>query len=88
MTMAKPDMRKLETQNNGCAYELDRWLKVSGVITKGRLIAVNVFDTGLMPGTGLARDYITWQQTAWKFMVPLLRLVLSSMKSLNRHLML
>ena len=40
-----------------CAYELDRRLEAEGFSTPGDPIDLNVFDPGLMPGTGLARDW-------------------------------
>ncbi len=38
-------------------YELDRRLRAAGLSTAAAPITVNAFDPGLMPGTGLARDY-------------------------------
>ena len=38
-------------------YELDRRLRAEGLSTDTAPITVNAFDPGLMPGTGLARDY-------------------------------
>jgi light-dependent protochlorophyllide reductase len=52
------------------AYELDRRL---GKGHNG--ITVNVFDPGLMPGSGLARDYSGVQRFAWRFVLPLLRVM-------------
>jgi NAD(P)-dependent dehydrogenase (short-subunit alcohol dehydrogenase family) len=52
------------------AYELDRRLRSSGSD-----ITVNVFDPGLMPGSGLARDYTGPQRLAWRFVMPLLRVL-------------
>jgi light-dependent protochlorophyllide reductase len=52
------------------AYELDRRLRSSGAD-----ITVNVFDPGLMPGSGLARDYTGPQRLAWRFVMPLLRVL-------------
>ncbi|TMK97049.1 MAG: SDR family NAD(P)-dependent oxidoreductase [Actinobacteria bacterium] len=50
------------------AYELDRRLG------QGRSgITVNAFNPGLMPGSGLARDYPPLQRFAWRFVLPLLR---------------
>jgi hypothetical protein len=34
---------------------------------------VNAYDPGLMPGTGLARDYSGFQRFVWRFLFPLLR---------------
>jgi NAD(P)-dependent dehydrogenase (short-subunit alcohol dehydrogenase family) len=49
-------------------YELDRRLDHG---TRG--ITVNVFDPGLMPGSGLARDYPPVQRLAWRYALPLFR---------------
>ena len=48
------------------AFELDRRLD-HGVTT------VNAFDPGLMPGSGLARDYSAVQRFAWRYVLPALR---------------
>jgi len=50
------------------AYELDRRL---GQDRAG--VTVNAFNPGLMPGSGLARDYPPVQRFAWRFVLPLLR---------------
>jgi NAD(P)-dependent dehydrogenase (short-subunit alcohol dehydrogenase family) len=52
------------------AYELNRRLRADG-----RAITVNLFDPGLMPGSGLARDYTGPQRLAWRFVLPLLRVL-------------
>jgi light-dependent protochlorophyllide reductase len=49
-------------------YELERRLGGQG-------ISFNAFDPGLMPGTGLARDYRTYQRLVWRFLMPALTLV-------------
>jgi NAD(P)-dependent dehydrogenase (short-subunit alcohol dehydrogenase family) len=52
------------------AYELDRRLgQGSGGVT------VNAFDPGLMPGSGLARDYSPIGRWAWRYVFPLLRVL-------------
>lgn len=51
-------------------YELDRRL---GHGDKG--VTVNAFDPGLMPGSGLSRDYSPGQQLAWRLLRPALRLL-------------
>ena len=38
-------------------------------------ITVNAFDPGLMPGTGLARDYTGMQAFAWRYLLPALTVV-------------
>jgi NAD(P)-dependent dehydrogenase (short-subunit alcohol dehydrogenase family) len=50
------------------AYELDRRLEHGA-----RDVTVNAFDPGLMPGSGLARDYPPLQRFAWRFILPALR---------------
>jgi len=49
-------------------YELARRLETKQI--KG--ITVNAFDPGMMPGTGLARDYNPFVRLAWKYLLPLL----------------
>jgi light-dependent protochlorophyllide reductase len=52
------------------AYELDRRL---GHGAQG--VTVNAFDPGLMPGSGLARDYSPLQRFAWRYILPALRVL-------------
>jgi light-dependent protochlorophyllide reductase len=52
------------------AYELDRRL---GQGENG--VTVTAFDPGLMPGSGLARDYPPLQRWAWRYLFPLLRVL-------------
>ncbi|MFL6085898.1 MAG: SDR family NAD(P)-dependent oxidoreductase [Mycobacterium sp.] len=49
------------------AYELDR--------RRGEGLTVNAFDPGLMPGSGLARDYPPLQRLAWRYLFPALRVL-------------
>jgi light-dependent protochlorophyllide reductase len=49
-------------------YELDRRFDGQG-------ITFNAFDPGLMPGTGLARDYPLYQRLVWRFVLPALTVV-------------
>jgi light-dependent protochlorophyllide reductase len=71
---AQTDGRRRYTTSKLCnllfAYELDRRL---GQGQAG--IAVNAFNPGLMPGSGLARDYSPAQRFAWRFVLPLLRVL-------------
>jgi NAD(P)-dependent dehydrogenase (short-subunit alcohol dehydrogenase family) len=53
-------------------YELARRLRDE---RPGESITVNAFDPGLMPGTGLARDYGPVQAFAWKYVMPALTVV-------------
>jgi NAD(P)-dependent dehydrogenase (short-subunit alcohol dehydrogenase family) len=49
-------------------YELDRRLDHG---TQG--VTVNAFDPGMMPGSGLGRDYSPLQRLAWRYLLPALR---------------
>lgn len=59
-------------------YELDRRLGHGG---DG--VTVNAFDPGLMPGSGLARNYSPAQRLAWRLLMPALR-VLPGVNSMRR----
>jgi light-dependent protochlorophyllide reductase len=68
------DGRRRYTTSKLCnmlyAYELDRRLGLgSGGVT------VNAFDPGLMPGSGLARDYSPLGRLAWSYLFPALRVL-------------
>jgi NAD(P)-dependent dehydrogenase (short-subunit alcohol dehydrogenase family) len=52
-------------------YELGRRLKAEG---RDR-IGVTAFDPGLMPGTGLARDYRPLMKFVWNYALPALRFI-------------
>lgn len=69
-----PDGRRRYTTSKLCnllfAYELDRKL---GQGADG--ITVTSFDPGLMPGSGLARDYSSLQKFAWRYVFPALRVL-------------
>jgi light-dependent protochlorophyllide reductase len=64
-------------------YELDRRL---GHGEKG--VTVNAFDPGLMPGSGLARDYSPPGRLAWRYLFPALRVLpgVNSTRTSGRHL--
>jgi light-dependent protochlorophyllide reductase len=66
-------------------YELDRRLRAEKrVASNGRSITVNAFDPGLMPGTGLARDYGRFARFAWRFVLPALRPFVPNVNSAGR----
>lgn len=69
-----PDGRRRYTTSKLCnvlyAYELDRRL---GGGAEG--VTVNAFDPGLMPGSGLARDYSRLGQLVWRYVFPLMRIL-------------
>jgi NAD(P)-dependent dehydrogenase (short-subunit alcohol dehydrogenase family) len=68
------DGRRRYTTSKLCnvlfTYELDRRLGKGG-----RGVAVNAFDPGLMPGSGLARDHPPLQRLAWRYLLPALRVL-------------
>ncbi|MBE9047178.1 SDR family NAD(P)-dependent oxidoreductase [Pleurocapsales cyanobacterium LEGE 10410] len=55
-----------------CAYELSRRLQQQGKSTASQPIAVNVFNPGLMPGSGLAQDYTPVAKFVWHNILPIL----------------
>jgi NAD(P)-dependent dehydrogenase (short-subunit alcohol dehydrogenase family) len=81
ISVAKPDPnavnvgRRAYSTSKLCnvmfTYELSRRLKAAG--HDG--ICVTAFDPGLMPGTGLARDYTALQRFFWNFALPALRVL-------------
>ena len=52
------------------AYELGRRIEAAGVSTDGRRLTVNAFDPGLVPGSGLARDYPPVLRFVWFRILP------------------
>ncbi len=46
-------------------YELVRRVAASGLVTKERPLSVNAFDPGLVPGSGLAREYPAALRWVW-----------------------
>lgn len=54
-------------------YELSRRLEKQGVSTDQKPVTANAFNPGLMPGTGLARDYSPLQRFAWNYILPIIR---------------
>jgi light-dependent protochlorophyllide reductase len=52
------------------AYELTRRLEQQGLSTSEKPITANAFNPGLMPGTGLARDYSPILRFAWDYILP------------------
>lgn len=64
-------------------YELSRRLAKQGLSTAQKPITVNAFNPGLMPGTGLARDYHPLQRFAWDNILPVIRPFLRFFMSVN-----
>jgi light-dependent protochlorophyllide reductase len=52
------------------AYELARRIDASGLANSDRPIAVNAFDPGLVPGSGLAREYPAPARFIWENVMP------------------
>lgn len=79
------DGRRRYTTSKLCnvlfTYELDRRLS-------GDEVTVTAFNPGLMPGSGLARDYRGLQRFAWRFIMPALRVLpqVNSMATSGRRL--
>lgn len=68
------DGRRRYTTSKLCnmlfAYELDRRLYAGA-----RGVTVTAFDPGLMPGSGLAREYSHVQKLLWRYAFPTLRIL-------------
>ncbi len=54
-------------------YELSRRLEQQGLSTDQKPLTANAFNPGLMPGTGLARDYGPLLRFFWNNILPVLR---------------
>lgn len=52
------------------AYELARRLEKAGLASAERPIAINAFDPGLVPGSGLAREYPAAARMLWETAMP------------------
>jgi len=52
------------------AYELERRIAAAGLSSDGRRLTVNTFEPGLVPGSGLARDYPPALRFAWYRILP------------------
>lgn len=76
-------MRRRYTTSKLCnlyfAYELHRRI-AQGRVGLPRSVTVNAFDPGLMPGTGLVRDYPLAVRLAWSVVLPALRPLLRAIK--------
>jgi len=58
-------------------YELIRRIEAAGLSREGRWVSVNAFEPGLVPGSGLARDYPPVLRFIWDRVLPGLARVLS-----------
>jgi NAD(P)-dependent dehydrogenase (short-subunit alcohol dehydrogenase family) len=61
------------------AYELDRRIAAAGLRHDGQSLTVNGFDPGLVPGSGLARDYPPALRFIWDRVLPGIARVLTTM---------
>ncbi len=60
------------------AYELERRLVAAGLGRRGgQAIAINAFDPGLVPGSGLAREYPPAARFVWEAVMPGMAAVLT-----------
>jgi NAD(P)-dependent dehydrogenase (short-subunit alcohol dehydrogenase family) len=66
------------------AYELCRRLAAANVGEPTAPVTVNVFDPGLMPGSGLARDATAVELFLWRHVLPALRFVVPGVSSTGR----
>lgn len=66
------------------AYELRRRLAAAEGGAPTAPITVNVFDPGLMPGSGLARTATTTQLFFWRHVLPAMRFVVPGVSSTKR----
>ena len=75
-------MRRRYTTSKLCnlyfTYELHRRI-TGGISGLPVSVTVNAFDPGLMPGTGLARDYPMPQRLIWNGLLPMLRPLMRSL---------
>ena len=63
-----------------CTYELDARIKS----LTNRNISVNAFNPGMMPGTGLARDYSFFSRFMWKYVLQILTLFKRNVHTANQ----
>ena len=65
-------------------YELIRRIEAAGLSREGHWVSVNAFEPGLVPGSGLARDYPPVLRFIWDRLLPgLARLLSPAVPSIN-----
>ncbi len=62
--------RAYATSKLAVVHQVHEWQR-----RRGGALRVNAYDPGLMPGTGLARDYGLLQRVAWRTVFPALRVL-------------
>ena len=67
-----------------CAYELSHLLQQQGISTPSQPITVNVFNPGLMPGSGLAADYTATAKFVWNNILPILSKFVPNVNTMER----
>jgi NAD(P)-dependent dehydrogenase (short-subunit alcohol dehydrogenase family) len=58
-------------------YELVRRIDTAGLSTHERPVSVNAYEPGLVPGSGLARDYPAFARAIWHGLMPALAALIS-----------
>jgi NAD(P)-dependent dehydrogenase (short-subunit alcohol dehydrogenase family) len=66
------------------AYELIRRLEAAGLGGEGRPLSVNAFEPGLVPGSGLARDYHPVARFVWNNVLPVLTYFMTTVNTAER----
>ena len=67
-----------------CAYELSRRLQQEEISTASQPITVNVFNPGLMPGSGLAQDYTPTAKFVWNNILPILGKLIPNVNTMQQ----
>jgi NAD(P)-dependent dehydrogenase (short-subunit alcohol dehydrogenase family) len=62
-----------------CTYEL-----VKRITAAGKKITVNAFDPGMLPGTGLARNYGLISRFIWKYILPVMTLFVRNVNTVSK----
>ncbi|WP_051459408.1 Rossmann-fold NAD(P)-binding domain-containing protein [Paenibacillus zanthoxyli] len=62
-------------------YGLHDRLQQAAKTDRERVITVNAFNPGMMPGSGLARNYGLFSRLAWHYLLPLMKYFKSSVRS-------
>jgi NAD(P)-dependent dehydrogenase (short-subunit alcohol dehydrogenase family) len=66
------------------AYELVRRIDAAGLSTAERPLSVNAFEPGLVPGSGLARDYPAALRFIWDHVLPVLVYLVPTVNTAER----
>jgi NAD(P)-dependent dehydrogenase (short-subunit alcohol dehydrogenase family) len=66
------------------AYELARRIEAAGLSSAATPLSVNAFEPGLVPGSGLAREYPAPLRFLWSNVLPVLARVATSVNTAER----